>query len=88
MSGAGAVTEDDLSQSVRDLILSLHAPEWTPEFEALHEQIRAAKADGSLTDELLNRCTECECIVCGALVCPRGEPLHFHHDGCPACETT
>lgn len=26
-----------------------------------------------------------ECMTCGAFVCPYGEPLHFHHDGCPAC---
>ena len=21
----------------------------------------------------------------GILVCPHSEPLHYHHDGCPAC---
>ena len=26
-----------------------------------------------------------ECLICGVLCCPAGEPLHFHHDGCPAC---
>ncbi len=26
-----------------------------------------------------------ECTVCGARDCPRSEPLHYHHDGCPAC---
>lgn len=72
--------------TVRDLILGLHAPERTPEFEALHERIQAAKAAGALTDELLRECQECECIVCGAIVCPHHEPLHFHHDGCPACD--
>ena len=24
-----------------------------------------------------------ECIICGLIFC--GEPLHFHHDGCPSC---
>ena len=28
-----------------------------------------------------------ECLVCGARDCPHGEPLHYHHDGCPACWT-
>jgi len=34
--------------------------------------------------------TDCpvdECSVCGERDCPHGEPLHYHHDGCPACET-
>lgn len=29
-------------------------------------------------------CEDPECMVCGVLSCPRGEPMHFHHDGCPA----
>jgi hypothetical protein len=28
---------------------------------------------------------EVECVFCGADYCPYGEPLHWHHDGCPAC---
>jgi hypothetical protein len=27
-----------------------------------------------------------ECTLCGVLDCKHGEPLHYHHDGCPACE--
>lgn len=30
-------------------------------------------------------CPEMECLECGARECPYSEPLHFHHDGCPAC---
>lgn len=30
-------------------------------------------------------CGYSECIICGARDCPHGEPLHYHHDGCPAC---
>lgn len=26
-----------------------------------------------------------ECMGCGARNCPHSEPLHYHHDGCPAC---
>jgi hypothetical protein len=26
-----------------------------------------------------------ECMTCGERDCPHGEPLHYHHDGCPAC---
>lgn len=27
-----------------------------------------------------------ECLGCGAEDCPFGEPLHWHHDGCPTCD--
>ena len=27
-----------------------------------------------------------ECMACGVRDCPYGEPLHYHHDGCPACD--
>lgn len=26
-----------------------------------------------------------ECLACGVRDCPYDEPLHYHHDGCPAC---
>ena len=26
-----------------------------------------------------------ECMACGMRDCPHSEPLHYHHDGCPAC---
>lgn len=26
-----------------------------------------------------------ECMVCAIRDCPDHEPLHYHHDGCPAC---
>lgn len=30
-------------------------------------------------------CEEPECLVCAFRDCPYQEPLHYHHDGCPAC---
>jgi hypothetical protein len=27
-----------------------------------------------------------ECTYCSIRECPFSEPLHFHHDGCPACD--
>lgn len=38
-----------------------------------------------IVDKLLNHCPNGECMECGMIVCPHGEPLHLHHDGCPAC---
>ncbi len=29
-------------------------------------------------------CPDSECLVCGYRACPKREPMHFHHDGCPA----
>jgi hypothetical protein len=28
-------------------------------------------------------CPDDECLTCGARDC--GDPLHYHHDGCPSC---
>jgi hypothetical protein len=39
-----------------------------------------------LTLHMLAQCSDQECLRCGELVCPHDEPLHFHHDGCPACD--
>jgi hypothetical protein len=36
-------------------------------------------------DEMLDCCRDDECTICGILACPERDPLHFHHDGCPAC---
>lgn len=30
-------------------------------------------------------CTDSSCYACAQRACPRHEPLHYHHDGCPAC---
>jgi hypothetical protein len=31
------------------------------------------------------RCDREYCAGCAMAECPQGEPLHRHHDGCPAC---
>lgn len=28
-----------------------------------------------------------DCMICGVLDCPAAEPLHYHPDGCPVCDT-
>lgn len=30
-------------------------------------------------------CTDSSCYACAQRACPHHEPLHYHHDGCPAC---
>lgn len=31
-------------------------------------------------------CSVSECEDCAVILCPHKEPLHTHHDGCPACD--
>lgn len=53
----------------------------------VHETLRAAKKaglDGTVLDEILAQCPDAECSKCGEIICPLGDPMHFHHDGCPA----
>lgn len=38
----------------------------------LREQVEKANAESG------------ECSLCGILDCPLGDPLHYHHDGCPS----
>lgn len=38
-----------------------------------------------LEDESKSWCQDPECTTCAILLCPFAEPLHYHHDGCPAC---
>jgi hypothetical protein len=47
------------------------------------DELRAMVATHPPTDQ----CQDMECLVCGVRDCPDGEPLHYHHDGCPACWT-
>lgn len=56
--------------------LSLHS--W-------HDLEQVAREKMTQIDALLAHCPDPECLTCGAIICPHHEPLHFHHDGCPAC---
>lgn len=57
----------------------------------IHDVIRNKKTQldriGMELDALLNQCTEGggECSECAKIICPHGDDLHFHHDGCPSC---
>ena len=41
----------------------------------------------AMCDALLAHCgkEQGECSECSKIVCPSGDPYHFHHDGCPSC---
>ena len=60
--------------------------------DKLKELFRDAEADGdpetrAAVDRLLNSCDQHggECTECSGIICPYGDRLHFHHDGCPSC---
>lgn len=53
-----------------------------------HDLIRQEMRDlgwSPQLDEALALCKDAECGECARIVCPSGDPLHFHHDGCPSC---
>jgi hypothetical protein len=61
------------------------------ENESLRNQLAECQKEvlrlSEIADALLNHCEKDngECMTCSTIVCPHKEPLHFHHDGCPAC---
>lgn len=59
------------------------------ERDALAAQVnkQQARLDHSTIqlDHLLAHCKDPECSTCAKIICPHGEELHFHHDGCPSC---
>ncbi len=72
--------------------MSFKASEWYEDNE-IHHKVEACIADLAKEDSVANTealcaaldaCDDPECLSCGYLVCPAGEPMHFHHDGCPA----
>lgn len=50
-------------------------------------KLDAQPAPGSGGVHVIERpwCRDPECMCCGARDCPHNEPMHYHHDGCPAC---
>lgn len=53
----------------------------------------ATKPGGDGVFEFEHTCTDGqngggdgECLACGERDCPQGEPMHYHHDGCPSCD--
>lgn len=76
--------------SANDLVYALHGQEpltvdaafalaETPEGRA-----ELARSHGVAVGDY-SACPDQECLICGVVACPHREPLHFHHDGCPAC---
>lgn len=69
------------------------SPEWLSELDHLNGELMmcAMQANdrptmmGKLYDLLNFLSPSGEHEAAGVLACPDGEPMHFHHDGCPMC---
>ena len=51
----------------------------------LRQQAQEIETLNAKIDKLLDHCQDPECWTCGAIICPHGGEMHFHHDGCPTC---
>lgn len=71
------MTNDELCTWLRDHSSGVYRP--SAEAAARIEELSAK------VDRLLAHCPDGGCHTCGEIICPYSEPLHFHHDGCPAC---
>lgn len=59
-----------------------------PKLQADNTRLRAENDHKTRQlDHLLQHCGDAECDKCAEIICPEHEPLHFHHDGCPACHS-
>jgi hypothetical protein len=76
----------DLLADARDLIAE-YAPliDGLPWMERLHRSPAFRDPRPPDPHPSAEDCDVPECIACGLRDCPSGEPLHFHHDGCPEC---
>ena len=78
----------ELAEEARDLYaadkkrLMLALNDARAEAEALRKRVAD---DERKLDALLSHCDDGECVTCGQIICPRGDGMHFHHDGCPSC---
>ena len=48
-------------------------------------QLRYPIEDATACTGVAATCPVDECMVCSVRDCPFREPLHYHHDSCPAC---
>lgn len=83
------IASDDLRRRMSDILsrvaVALKGPNPKNGLHSWHDLGEVAEARAKQIDRLLAHCSDGECHTCGEIICPHGEPLHFHHDGCPAC---
>lgn len=72
---------------IRDIIYDLRGGfPWDDNHAAMLAALESGAVHGTELEAMFQRCDDWECLTCGVLFCPYSEPLHFHHDGCPACD--
>jgi hypothetical protein len=76
------MSDKEILEAVKDALEGREVSDYAAGFYVVELALRAVRlAKPGAT------CVEMECSTCGARDCPDNEPLHYHHDGCPACST-
>jgi len=87
--GYGSMYPEDPSYPTTELIEKSDFDRVTAERDALQQLLNARDEEVGVMrrqlDALLNHCEDGECVTCAAIICPVGDGMHFHHDGCPGC---
>jgi len=55
--------------------------------EIWDSKLSKPRVSSGLVDRVLSGCEDAECDECAMIICPHADPMHFHHDGCPSCDT-
>ena len=79
----GTIVTAEMSEHANSMqtVLDMFKPE-----EVENVPMAVVRAYGVMVDKLLAHCKVDECMECSTIVCPHGEMLHLHHDGCPSCD--
>jgi hypothetical protein len=75
---------DDMSKILDGVAIALKG-ESGAILHSWHDLVAHARLLINQRDALLEHCPDAECGECGKTMCPYGDELHFHHDGCPSC---
>lgn len=79
-------THDEKDWFRDQVSLEEHVAGQIDQLKAENETLRKRVADDERKlDALLAHCGDGECGACGQIICPHGDSMHFHHDGCPSC---
>lgn len=88
MFGDGCSRDKDISKHIYCNVGDCTIKLYYEGSDGIHkEMIKLKDKFYSDMDHLLEKCKleDGECSKCSVIICPFGDVLHFHHDGCPTC---
>lgn len=76
-----------MSEKISDLEAQVDAARTALVHTSLAAIVTLPESDDLKTalNAVMKLCLDAECPTCARIICPNADPLHFHHDGCPAC---